>query len=110
MSNQIVTISPDFLIYDSIGKSATTSSAAYALPIDSTNTNQWQTLFITNTATSGFTSFELGGSGATATADSTALLAGQSMVVNRNNKTYIALLASTGTQFISITVGSYGSR
>lgn len=110
MTNSIVTIQPSFTIYDSIGETATTTTAAYALPYDTNNTDLWQTLFITNTAGSGYIQFELGGSGVTATTDSMALNAGNSIIINRNAKTHIALLASTGTMFVTIAVGAYGTR
>ena len=110
MTNTLVTISPDFTIYDSTVETATTSTARYALPIDSNNTNLWTTLLLTNMDASTHIHFKIGDSTVIATTDSTPILAGNSMVISRNGKTHIAILVGTGTADIAVTVGDYGTR
>lgn len=107
MSNTVLSLSPAFKIYNSIVKTATTTTATYALPIDSTNTSRWQNLIITNLSDTNDCFFKLGTSSVTATLESTALPKRSTIEVSRNNLSHIALITGTLTASISVTVGSY---
>lgn len=107
MGNTILTLQNDFQIFDSITESATTSSAAHALPLDSNDSSLNQTLMITNEDSTNLVRFALGGSGVAADTDSVAILAGRTIIVSRNNASHIALKTDSGTVSTNIVVGSY---
>jgi len=110
MINTTVPIAPELTIYDSVAISATTSSAATALPLDSSYPNQWQVLMIVNEDTINLARFKLGGSSVAATSASTSILPGNTLVINRNSQTYIAFKSDTSTVKLTVTVGGYGPQ
>lgn len=110
MTNTIVTLSPDFTIYGSIGETATTTSSRYQLPYDANDSSRWQAVLIQNGDLSKHVHFKLGDNTVVADADSTIIKADGEMTIHRNNHHYIAFWVDSGTAEIIVTTGEYGVR